>query len=73
MYQAVVGPCFLRPRCCCSAVALVGQQTVPKEKSGQEQTWTDWLLTGPTRRSPIWIPQTMSSIWRAASSGAWNS
>ena len=27
-------------------------------------------MTGPTRRSPIWIPKTMSSIWRAAASWA---
>ena len=51
----------------------VGQQTVPKEKSGQEATMDESAFDRSDDEITYMDTTEMSSIWRAAASGAWNS
>ena len=64
--------CF-SPQCCCSAAAPPGSRLCRRKRANRKQTWTERLSTDPMRRVLIWIPQKMSSIWRAAAFGEWNS
>ena len=70
MYRSVLALLF-------AAVLLLsgcaaGQQTVPKEKSEQEANM-DGAAFDRSDEESTYMPQKMSSIWRAAASGAWNS
>ena len=71
MYRSVLALLF-------ASVLLLGgcaaqQQTVPKEKNGQE-TNMDGLAFDRSDEEITYMDTTeMSSIWQAAASGAWNS